>query len=837
MTTALVNCPVQPAPQPLAAALRACLGPFVLRPLAAAGALALALSTPLGAHADIYTVTNFNDSGPGSLRQAMNDANARVGADEIVFASTVSGTIALTSGPLVVADALTLTGPGASVLTLDGGGADLLHAEAYWEGNYGWLGGQNLTISGLTLANGENAIDGEERYINLDLRVKECIVTGHSGWAIIPNHWYHSSRVTIEDSVIADNGGGLAVRGGSGRVGGTHFTTIRNSRITGNRYSAVAVSEGTILVSDSTIANNGTGFSFGTGYGVVDARIIGSLISGNSGSGIEVNAGGVSIVNSTITANLRGVLVAPRYSDSIVEIQNSTITDNVVGGIYLSVGGFLESGVSIRNSIISGNGRSTQGGPHPDGQDLYGPAGETAVFNVNYSLIQAPGTVSIEEAVADSNVFYTDPLLGPLGDNGGPTDTQAPLPGSPVIDRGDPNFSPPPEFDQRGPGYPRVVGGRIDLGAVEIQVGADRSVWLQPLGDINGDGTPEIGVISRVDGHARATVKDAATGALMSEVAFSDAVRSLVGVETLPAVSPGHGPNLVLLGAAPTQAETRNALTGDLLGTVSFDLNPLSSPVDLAVLPDQGGNGVQELAALVTAASTLVASTQVEVRDAATGTLFNTLSFPAQFEPRQVVALPDLNGNGSAEVGVVLSDPAKADRLVINDTRTGAAVQTLWSGADLLQAAVVADRNGNGLPEVALLWRDPAAGDTHVWVVDAATNQRVASLAGFGEGYDPLKLAVVADLDGNGVDDYAVLGRKTATGQVAVSVQEGATGRWLNRFWYDKGCTPLDLASIADTNHNGAAELVMLGRCGADGQLQAVVTDARTGQVLNRLTF
>jgi hypothetical protein len=230
-------------------------------------------------------------------------------------------------------------------------------------------------------------------------------------------------------------------------------------------------------------------------------------------------------------------------------------------------------------------------------------------------------------------------------------------------------------------------------------------------------------------------------------------------------------------------------------------------------------------------------STQVEVRDAATGTLFNTLAFPAQFEPRQVLALPDLNGNGSAEVGVVLSDPDKTDRLLIKDTRTGAAVQTLWSGADLLQAAVVADRNGNGLPEVALLWRDPAVGDTHVWVVDAATNQRVASLAGFGQGYDPLKLAVVADLNGNGVDDYAVLGRNAATGQVAVSVQEGATNRWLNRFWYDKGCTPLDLASIADLDHNGAAELVMLGRCGADGELRAVVTDAKTGQVLNRLTF
>jgi len=1254
MTTALVNCPVQPAPQPLAAALRACLGPFALRPLAAAGTLALALSTPFGARADTYTVTNLNDSGPGSVRQAVLDANVRLGADEIVFASTVSGTITLTSGPLVTTDTLTLTGPGAAALTLDGGGAsDILYVAYDWE----LPGGERLTVSGLTLANGENAIDagtGGFSDSGTDIQVKECVVTGHSDWVIISNDDYGSGRVTIEDSVIADNNNGLAVPASS-KVGGGHSAVIRNSSITGTRGTAVAVGSGYVLISDSTIANNGRGFSGIYYYSSMAVRILGSLITGNGGPGVAIGAssGLVNIVNSTITNNGGGVY---HYGGQRLDILNSTITENVGSGVVALYS--WSPGVGISNSIVSGNERGTPASP--DGADLYGDG----IFDVNYSLIQSPSTVSIEEAVAGSNIFGIDPLLGALGDHNGPTLTQAPLPGSPVLDRGDPNFNPPPAFDQRGTGYSRVVGGRLDLGAVEVQVDEApyRRAWLQPLGDTNGDGTPEIAVVSRVQDTARATVKDATTGALISQVAFSDAVRSLVAAETLPAVSPGLEPNLVLLGAAPAQAETRNSLTADPLGTVRFDRNPFSSPVDLAVLPDQDGNGVQDLAALVTAASMLVAadrvtervsvdsngaqseygseaptlsadgrfvafesdssnlvpgdtnnridifvhdrvtgatervsvdsngvqgnyggyraaisadgrfvafesdssnlvpgdtnnrsdifvhdrvmgvterrsidsngaqgdgesnfaaisadgrfvaftsyssnlvpgdtnnetdvfvqdrvtgatervsvdsngvqgvrgggsaaisadgrfiafssnssnlvpgdtnsatdgfihdritgatervsvdsngaqgngmsdcsaisgdgqivvlssdasnlvlgdtnkasdtfihdrmtgatervsvdangvqgnsgsehysrkaisadgqfvafysyssnlvpgdtlyngglvihdrvtganervdvdtcgirggsaflfaisaisadgrfvafassasrlvpddtnlhsdvfvrgpaadttaplcpvpqdSTQVEVRDAATGTLFNTLAFPAPFEPRQVMALPDLNGNGSAEVGVVLSDPDKADRLLIKDTRTGAAVQTLWSGADLLQVVVVADRNGNGAPEVALLWRDPAAGDTHVWVVDAASNQRIASLAGFGQGYDPLKLAVVADLDGNGVDDYAVLGRKTATGQVAVSVQEGVTGRWLNRFWYDKGCTPLDLASIADTNHNGAAELVMLGRCGADGQLRAVVTDARTGQVLNRLTF
>jgi hypothetical protein len=230
-------------------------------------------------------------------------------------------------------------------------------------------------------------------------------------------------------------------------------------------------------------------------------------------------------------------------------------------------------------------------------------------------------------------------------------------------------------------------------------------------------------------------------------------------------------------------------------------------------------------------------STTVEIRDARDGTWLNTLSFAAQFTPRQVLALPDLNGNGSAEVGVVLSDEGNADRVTVKDARTGALLKTLWSGADLRQAEPVADRNGNGAPEVAMLWQDPAAQTTHVWVVDAGTQQRLASLGKFRQGTDPLKLVLVADLTGNRVEDYAVLGRNPLTGDVTVTVLDGATGQWLNRISYNPDCTPLDLASIADTNGNGAADLVMLGRCGANGTLRAFVKDAKTGALLQRLNF
>ena len=66
-----------------------------------------------------------------------------------------------------------------------------------------------------------------------------------------------------------------------------------------------------------------------------------------------------------------------------------------------------------------------------------------------------------------NNLVGVDPLLGPLANNGGPTLTHQPLPGSPVIDAGDPAIPSPPATDQRG--FARIFGAAVDLGSVEVQ--------------------------------------------------------------------------------------------------------------------------------------------------------------------------------------------------------------------------------------------------------------------------------------------------------------------------------------------------------------------------------
>ena len=90
-----------------------------------------------------------------------------------------------------------------------------------------------------------------------------------------------------------------------------------------------------------------------------------------------------------------------------------------------------------------------------------------APVDVSWSLLSTPNNPSHITNLAGNRFSVTDPVLGPLQNNGGPTPTRLPLPGSPALDKGDPAVSGQPLWDQRGAGYPRV-DGRIDIGAIEV---------------------------------------------------------------------------------------------------------------------------------------------------------------------------------------------------------------------------------------------------------------------------------------------------------------------------------------------------------------------------------
>jgi hypothetical protein len=96
----------------------------------------------------------------------------------------------------------------------------------------------------------------------------------------------------------------------------------------------------------------------------------------------------------------------------------------------------------------------------------------TPAFNVlgtpsqiSYSITS--DLVGLQLVDVGSTQFATDPQLGLLANNGGPTQTRLPLAGSPAIDTGDPTFT-APVIDQRGAGFARIINGRVDIGAVEV---------------------------------------------------------------------------------------------------------------------------------------------------------------------------------------------------------------------------------------------------------------------------------------------------------------------------------------------------------------------------------
>jgi hypothetical protein len=113
--------------------------------------------------------------------------------------------------------------------------------------------------------------------------------------------------------------------------------------------------------------------------------------------------------------------------------------------------------VEISNTILNAGA---------SGENIFNNSGTVTSHGYNLSSDDGGGYLT-----GPGDQINTDPLLGPLQDNGGPTLTHALLPGSPAINAGDPNFTLPPVYDQRGPNFYRVRDTNIDIGSFEVQAG------------------------------------------------------------------------------------------------------------------------------------------------------------------------------------------------------------------------------------------------------------------------------------------------------------------------------------------------------------------------------
>jgi hypothetical protein len=263
--------------------------------------------------------------------------------------------------------------------------------------------------------------------------------------------------------------------------------------------------EGSLTIIGSTITQNKSvvraDFSFASGGGIsntgslsVDFGTISNNIAESYGSYADSRGGGVdssgplTITSSTISGNHASTYqdeVGQAYGGGInswstLTIQNSTIANNGISCWWtpecFSGGGGIRTHhlATVTHSTIAGNtGGIDIGGEFTLRNSIVAKnTGANSTFNDINGTITSSGYNLISESAGGSgyvpsDILDVDPKLGPLQNNGGPTLTMALLPGSPAIDSGTNQGA--PEWDQRGPGFPRVVNGTIDRGAFEVQ--------------------------------------------------------------------------------------------------------------------------------------------------------------------------------------------------------------------------------------------------------------------------------------------------------------------------------------------------------------------------------
>jgi hypothetical protein len=450
-----------------------------------------------------FIVTNTNDSGSGSLRQAILDANALPGADTIIFTSPIFNdstpdTIALTGGSIDITGDTKIVGTGKDLLTIQssanfdsnvlksafnistGVTADISKLRLTGNGLRGINNAGNLTLDNAALggfvisvfASGQIVPlnqDGAGIYNTGNLIVKNSTISGNSTdtGADKPTRGggiYNTGTLKVINSKISDNfanaqGGGIYNAGTATITNATiNANSLSDSSFGGSGsggtqgggiYNAAA---GTLTITGSAITNNRSQarstFSFGSGGGINNlgtAFLFNSTIAGNSVRGTGGNGGGIDNFGN-------------------VTISDSTITENTAEAILFeptAIGGVRSLGTAIvQNSIIAGNSFNSSLSSVPNIRVLAPDVSGSFVDN-GFNLIgdgtSTTGSTTSSAGFTTSTLVGTrtnpiNPKLAPLANNGGTTLTAGLRSDSPAINAGSNSLIPADITDLDGDG-------------------------------------------------------------------------------------------------------------------------------------------------------------------------------------------------------------------------------------------------------------------------------------------------------------------------------------------------------------------------------------------------
>jgi len=619
-------------------------------------------AAPETAIAVTTTVDELETNGLCSLREAIQAANTDTAVDTCAAGSGSDDLISIpaghyrltladpagvveengnTTGDLDLLQSVSLVGAGTAVTTIDGNQIDRAFHQPF--------GGIYVTVTDLTVQGGNLGIGTSVNYSG-------------GGFSLISG-----SALTLTNVLVTQNqaspGQPLLTSGGGGGIynnGGQ--LTLLGSTILGNQagFGAGIYNGGTLTIVDSTITENQSTY-YGAGLihaGTADVNITSSTISqniaGSNGGGLYLTGGTTNLTNVTVSHNRAsqylggGIWV---YYEGIlaVNIDHSTIYDNFAGtggGIYnthqqgLLMGGPAlkapQAGlITLKNSIVAANtggncGRSPQTSPY---------------VSQGYNIDGADDC----EFQAATDQIGTDPVLGPLQDNGGTTPTHGLKSTSPAIDAGDCTdiLGNPVIEDQRGVSRPQ--GGLCDVGSFEFVTGqnsdlriikeasAATAVPLTPLVytlTVYNEGPDLASGVTVTD-----TLPAGLTGVTANGADWSCQMPAGLVVCTLgPDLSVGAAPELVLHGTAP-------AVSGILTNTAvvqspNFDVDR-SQNQDIAV------TAINSLAADLQLTKTAVPA-DVLVGEALTYTLAVTNAGP---DAAEIITLTDTLPDGVPYLG------------------------------------------------------------------------------------------------------------------------------------------------------------------------------------------
>jgi hypothetical protein len=426
-------------------------------------------------------VTNASDSGPGSLRQAITDADSGY---TITFDNNYVITL---NSELILNKDITIDG-GSHVISISGNNSvrvfnvpdsvkkselknlTIMNGNCFGYGNNtggGILNKGNLSLTNCIITNCTASSEGGGICNNCGcLSITTCSITYNTakyGGAIRSIHGIsNTDSVTINDCSIYNN---------SGEQGGA----IHNF--------------GVIVINNSRIFNNTSTQDGGAIWNNYTLTIRNSCLYSNTaewdGGALDNLNAEVDIINSTISGNKAkksggGIANGNAYNSGILKLFNCTITNNIAdidknndgdgGGVVNYYNSYSPTEVDLSNTLIALNIDSTN-----NANDIAG-----VVNGNNYNLIGnitgAIGTIG-----TGTDIINNSPNIDTLQDMGGGTMVHALLQGSPAIDAGNPafdvnSFIPPLLYDQRGNPFSRIIDGNVD-GTSRIDIGAFEYVY------------------------------------------------------------------------------------------------------------------------------------------------------------------------------------------------------------------------------------------------------------------------------------------------------------------------------------------------------------------------